>query len=156
LFAYRRTSLLPAGPPVFPYSSRRLLCGVSKSISCGFYCTPFLSSLTHILFFHCMYSYSSSVSPTCRILSSSVRISNILPLTIIKSMVSVPTQSVQHAHTLANGIILIQTQFFLYVTHSDLTLNTSITVPPTYYYTRLFFIHNFQILHYDFLYPNIQ
>jgi hypothetical protein len=63
--------------------------------------------------------------------------------------------SVQHEHTLATGISSIQKQFFLYITHSDHTLNTSITVPPTYNYTRLFFIHDFQNVHYDFLYPNI-
>jgi hypothetical protein len=106
------------------------------------YCFSIEYTLTH-----------PSFTPTCHILSKSVRISNILTLTVIKSMVSVPTQSVRHEHTLANRISSIQTQFLLYITHSEHTLSTIITVPPTYDYTCIFFIYDFQNLHYNFLNP---
>jgi hypothetical protein len=123
LFAYRRTSLLPCKSTrvslIFSASSLRRFCVHIIRL--------LLYHFSKFTYPHTAFSLITlpSFSPTCRILSGSVRISNILPLTIMKSMVSFLTQSVQYVHTLANGISSTQIQFFLYTTHSEHMLNTS-------------------------------
>jgi hypothetical protein len=132
LFAYRRTFLLPASPPLFPYILGEFFVETLRPYHPASTVPLFYVHLLTYCFFIEYTLTHLSFCPTCRILSRAVRIPNIFPLTIIMSMVSLPTQRVQHEHTLANGISSTQTRFFLYITHSEHPQNTSITVPPTY------------------------